>query len=293
MSDRGVSTVLDVALCLVLVGAAVVTVAGVHAPAPDPAGRAADETAALLASTTATVDYSLSGAAARSDDPAFPRTSGPGFERTAHGSLGSLLAEAALRNISRDGQSITPLGSAFTDAVRSAVAPVLVGDGWRAQVVARWVPYEDADLRGVVTVGRPPPSNADVHVATLSVPSGTAPDRPARRLAREGYTELARGLARGLVSERFPTPETRHALDGAYPRPRLTALRYEGFADAYGTDVSAQVAADAPGAANDRLVGEMTGALADDMRESFRSPRAAAETAAFGTVTIVVRTWSP
>lgn len=292
MSDRGVSTVLDVALCLVLVSAAVLTVAGVHAPRPDPAARAAGETAAALASTTATVNYSLSGAA-ETADAEFPRTDGQGFERTAHGTLGSLLAEAALANLSLDAHRVTDTGGAFAAAVRDAIAPLLVGTGWRGQVVARWTPYEGSDLRGAVRAGAEPPPDADVHTATLSVPSGMAATRSVDRLARLGYVGLARGMARGVVRERFPPAETRQALAGAYPRPRLTVLRYEGFADAYGVDMGAQVAVDAAGAANDRLVAAMADALADDMRDRFESPHGAAETAAFGTVTVVVRTWSP
>jgi hypothetical protein len=292
--ERGVSTVLDVALCLVLVTAAVLTVAGVQQPQPDPSARAAGETATALSTTTATVSYSLSGVAGASSTPEFPRTRGPGFERHAHGTLASLLARAALANLSVGGDPVSRLGGPFGEAVRAAVAPQLVGARWRGQVVARWEPFPGASMRAAFSVGSEPPPDAAVHVATLAIPSGVEPPfTPVHRAADGGFVELGRAVASAVVWSRFPPGRTRQALQGAYPEPRLTELRYRRLASRFGTTVGQQVRADAPTDANERLAAAMVGGISDRLRTRFDDPAAAAAAIELGTITVVVRTWSP
>lgn len=293
---RAISTVLDVGLCLVLVTAAVATVAGVHVPAStaDHARPAAGETATTLSTATTTVTYSLSEVVEGSDRPSFPRTTGQGFTRSRHGTYASLLARAAFANLSLGDRAVAGIGDPFVAAVESSVRPLLVGRGWRAQVVARWTPHPGSDLAGVVRVGATPPPDSTVHAATVTVPSGVAlTDGPPEAAAPTGFRQLGRALARGLVERQFPPERTRRALRGAYPEPGLTALRYRAFTDAIDADVATPVRAEAPSVANERLVVALADRLTAGLRDRYADPSTARERLDPGTVTIVVRTWSP
>lgn len=180
MSDRAVSTVLDVSLCLLLVGAAVLTLTGVPAPEADPAAGTADAVATSLAATETTVDYARAG-----------RT------RHAHGSLAGLLADAAVVNGTPDD------APNFTAAVARATLPALAGEGWHGRVVATWRPYEGADRGGSVTAGPAPPPGADVHAATMRLPSGFAPASGSVRdaAARADYQGVADVLVDATLDE--------------------------------------------------------------------------------------------
>lgn len=174
VTDRAVSTVLDVSVCLLLVGAATLTLSTAPVAGPDPSAGRAEELATTLAGSTATVTYR---------------------QRTARGTYAGLLADAA-RTDARPG-----LGrDAFRGAVVAATRPVLGGDGWRAQVVVTWRPYEGADV-GRVVVGEAPPPSADVHAATTLVPSGLGAVGPAAEAAatRDGYRGVADVLADALL----------------------------------------------------------------------------------------------
>lgn len=177
VTDRGVSTVLDVSVCLLLVGAAVLTLLGAPRGGPDPSADRADEIASTLAGSTATVSYGHAGE-----------------NRTAHGTLAGLLADAAVSNA-------TPAtGQGFRSAVANVTRPALGAPDWRGQVLVTWRPYEGADGRAGVRVGWPPPSDADVHTATTHVPSGLSPVRQEAKTAaeRDGYRGVAAVLARSL-----------------------------------------------------------------------------------------------
>jgi len=174
VSDRAVSTVVDVAVCLLLVGAAALTLTGAPIAEPDPATGRAEELASTLAGSTGTVVYADAGR-----------------ERTARGTLAGLLAAAAVTNR-------TPAtGDGFRQAVANATRPALGAREWRGQVTATWRPYEGADPGGTVVVGPTPPPGVDVHAATTGVPSGLDPRRRAilTEADRDGYTGVATLLA--------------------------------------------------------------------------------------------------
>lgn len=143
---RGVSTVVDAALCLLLVSAAALALAGVERSPPPERGDAA-AVAESLAATTATVDYRLPASAVERDRPR---------NRTAHGTLASLLADAA-RLDRRD----RPRG--FAARVRTHVETWLRGFDARVQVRV------DAGSPPPLVVGRSPPPDATVDAATLRV----------------------------------------------------------------------------------------------------------------------------
>ena len=163
---RGVSTVLDVALCLLLVSASALVLAGTpvtdrpsrqHGVDPD----SADEIADLLATSTARVNYS----AGDRDRTARDRTT---HDRTAHDTLAGLLASAVRADASNDAPATA---STFTRAVTDRVTRELARTGIDAQVVAR-SPATRADRDPPDTrlvAGRAPPPNVDVHAAALVV----------------------------------------------------------------------------------------------------------------------------
>jgi hypothetical protein len=289
------STVLDAALCLLLVGASVGALVGVDpgrdasAGAPDPSADA--ET---LATATATVNYTLAPGArrARGTDVAFPDAGGPEFERTVHGPLSGLLARAAL---GRAGVAGDPLTRARADLVASARESVRAAvGGANTQVVADWRPYAGAPVGGRVAVGDDPPPDADVRAARLTVARGEAvdPDRAARAADR-GYGPLARVVAERTVATLFPAAEMRFALGADYPVSALVRHRYRRAAALTGVDLGpGELDRSRVETANDRLERALADRVERDLRERFDSPAAAARTVRVGEVRVVVRRWS-
>lgn len=177
VSDRAVSTVIDVSLGLLLVGAAVLTLLSTPMPGTDPAEGRAEEVATTLAGSTVAVSYE-----------------GGEGTRTSRGTYAGLLADAAVSN--RTPSSGRDLRSAVADATR----PVLGGPDWRADVVATWRPLEGASSVATVQIGREPPNDVDVHVATMAVSSGFTPVREEALIAaeRRGFAGVAAVLAAAL-----------------------------------------------------------------------------------------------
>lgn len=292
---RGVSTVVDVTVFLLLVGGAVATlVAGTSAIPPDGDNPAA-ENARLLATTTATVDYSLAPAArSPTDGVTFRRTNGSDFERTAHGTLASLLADAAVGSAGLHGTEFSRASTDFRRALRATVRERIGRSDVETSVVAIWRPYPDASVGGRFRVGDAPPRDADVHAATVRVDSGMSTSGGAVRQAakRDGYRGVARVLAADVVEGLFPPRRTRLALRGDYPVDALTVQRYRRTATVLDARNPGVGEAGVDGA-NERLAEEFERLLATDLGTRYDSPGDAAAAVETGTVRIVVRTWSP
>lgn len=286
------STVLDAALCLLLVSASVGTLAVVD-PSPTAATPPdADARAETVATATATVNYTLAPGARRATGTgvAFPRTEGPEFGRTAHGPLSGLLARAALGRVAVGDERLThardDLAAGVSEAVSAAVG------GARTQVVADWRPYPGAPVGGRVTVGDDPPPTADVDAARLAVGRGEAVDRErARRAAARGYGPLARLVANRTVETLFPADEMAFALAADYPVSALVRHRYRRAAALTGADVG-EVDHDRVDEANDRLAAALAARFERDMAARFDSPGRAARAVRVGEVRVVVRRWS-
>jgi hypothetical protein len=299
-ADRAISTTLDATLALVLMSAAVLTVAFVPPPAMESPHDSADRTADLLGSATTVVNYSLAPGArfADPDVTEFPVTGGPEFRRTAHGTLAELLARAAVGNLAVDGAQVTHTSDRFERGVeertRSAVSRPRVHVG----VVAVWRPYPEADVRGRVAVGNRPPPTADVHGATLSVPGPFPPvgDRVVDETNRSDYRGVAETLANATVSGLFPVDRTRFALQADYPVRRLVRHRYRRAGALFTPDEGNRPFADGavPNAttANRQLTRTLADRYETDLRERYPTARAAARDVTVGRVVITVRTWS-
>lgn len=141
--SRGVSTVVDATLCLLLVSAAALTLAGVDS-GPNPQSPDAGRVAEALAATTATVDYRLPAGAVAENRPR---------NRTARGTLAALLGDAVRVDRRTDG--------GFVAGVRARVERWLRRFPGGVQVRAAV-----GDRRPLVVGGTPPPG-VRVDAATL------------------------------------------------------------------------------------------------------------------------------
>lgn len=288
---RGASTVLDAAVFLLLVTAAVATLTASIAPVDDApgAGRAAE----IVATSTVALDYSLAPGARHADERlvTFPVESSPEFGRTAHGTHASLLASAAVGNVAVRGTQLTHTYDGFERAVANATE-----NATRRRVAVRavWTPYRGAPVRGRVSAGPEPPVDADVSAVTLTVASDLPTVRGrARDAAREdGYAGVARVVARAVVRGLFPPNETRLALHGDYPVDALTEYRYRRAGRLLNASVAGPVDDIETGRANRRLSRSLAAAFERDLRASFSTPEAAARAVQVGEVRVVVRRWS-
>lgn len=290
---RAVSTVADVALCLLLVSAAVGTLAlPVSSPSDQRPESAPDATAEALAAATVSVPYALD--TGEVNDAATDATTDSGeADRVAHGSYATLLAEAAVENATLDGRPLSNASDGFERAVASTVSNATHATGGRTHVAARWTPYPGAVTRGVVTAGPHPPPDAPTAAATLAVPS-RFPDTRERALdaaRQEGFAGVARVLAAATVEGWFPPDRARLALRGDHPVDALLDRRYRRTAALLGTSVAGPVEATEPRRANARLRAALARQYESDLRRRFDSPQAAARTVRIGEVRVVVTTW--
>ena len=156
MTNRAVSSILDVTVCLLLISASAITLT--HAPmAPDrEESDRADATLDVLTTSTTWVEYAPPNAS--------------GSNRTAHGTLASLLAAGAVANVTAHGESITPKSDAFRRVVARAVRRMATRMDVRMQVLARWQPKLGDPVRGRFVVGPSPPPSVAVHAASTTVP---------------------------------------------------------------------------------------------------------------------------
>ncbi|NHN58059.1 MULTISPECIES: hypothetical protein [Halorussus] len=170
---RAVSTVLDAALCLLLVSASALTLAGTPtgpSTAADP--DTADEAAELLATSTARVTYEADGA---DTEAAMGAESGStARNRTVHDTLAGLLASAATADAT--GSRAPPAARSTADAisfVRAVTARVDRAlrrlDGGVQVIAQRNASALSGTPHGRVVAGDAPPPEADVHAARFAV----------------------------------------------------------------------------------------------------------------------------
>lgn len=292
---RGVSTVVDATLFLLVLGVAVATLVGVPAVVDEEPVDRADAIAEHLATGTERVDYSLAPAA-RALDGGPPRTigTGPAFRRSAHGTFASLLADAAVATVTVDGERLSVDGDAFEAAVVNATERRTRQRNVSVRVSAIWKPYLDAPVEGRVTTGERPPPTADVNAATIGVDGAMPKSRKRARAVAEtdGYRGVARVVANATVEGLFPPERTRLALRGDYPVDALVADRYADFRDALGAKPRRPRATDDVDAVNAELTALFADRLERDLRSRFETPTAAARNVSTGTVSVTVRTWS-
>ena len=289
--SRATSTVVDVTAFLLLVGAAVAVVVNGAAVEQATTENPAAERTELLATSTATVEYAL---AVPGDPPPWTTNATATRQRTAHGTLAELLAEAAMGRASFEGHRLSRAGSEFEQRVATTTRNRLHERGRRTAVRAHWEPYRSAPLNASMRVGERPPPGADVDAATTTVPSpAPAVGERARRAASQGgYSDVAAVVASAVIEGLFPPRQAQLALDGDYPEGRLMERRYRRMG-ALTRAGQLSVESTAATELNAKLTETLTARFERDMRTRFDSPQAAARAVDTGTVSVTVRTWEP
>jgi len=289
--SRAVSTVVDVTVFLLLVGAAAAVLSSNAAVEQPSTANPASRQAELLGTSTANVSYAL-------DPPGSPpnwtTNATARHHRTAGGTLAELLAAATMSGVGMDDRRLSTAGRGFERAVANSTRSRLVERDRLTAVRVHWEPYRGAPIDAKMRLGRRPPPSADVRAATLSVPSPMADvSAKAERSAQtRGYDGVASVVARAVVNGLFPPERTRLARAGDYPANELTTARYRRLATL--TDAGElRVTEESPETLNDRVQRALAAELSRDMRTRFDDPTAAAETIRTGTVRITVRTWEP
>lgn len=291
MDLRGASTVLDTVLFVVLVGVAVTVLAGADTGPQGGPDRLADETADVLATSTTSVAFERSGSLR--GGPAADAEASVTVDRRAHGTYAELLAAAAVADPTLRRRPLTGTGDDFEAATRDATVRALPREAANVEVRATWRPYTHGRLGGTVVAGRAPPPDADVSVATLTVPSGFPNASRDIDPTATTYDRVARAVAESVVAGLFPENRTRDALASEGPDRAVVASRYRQTAAVLGIDPPRALADGDVRAANRRLVAALAPAVETDLTREFDSPEAAAEAVAVDRVRIVVRTWSP
>jgi hypothetical protein len=284
-----VNAAVDAAVFLLLLGAAVVGLTAADAgPGTTDADGDADAVANVLATSTATVNYTLSPGARRAAESGvdFERTAGPEFERTTHGSLAGLLARAAVGTAGFGDDPLTHARDDFRSAVRDAVTARLAPVGLRVDAV--WRPYPGSPVEGRVAVGEAPPPTATTDAATLSVPAGT---RPLAANETRDFASLSNAVAGRTVETLAPAGRTRLALRGDAPVSTLVRYRYDRLAAELNAPVASQTADADTEAANRRLAAALAPRVESDLRARYDSAEDAAAAVGVDEVRIVVRTW--
>lgn len=286
---------LDVTVFLLVIGVAVATLVSVPMPTDEDGTDRADAIAEDLATGTERVEYSLAPAARALDgDPPVDITDGPRYTRSAHGTVASLLADAAVATMTVDGERISPDGEAFESAVATATEQRTNRENVSVQVRALWRPYPDASIQGEVVAGATPPPTASVNAASVTV-DGPMPESRQDAIdaaATDGYRGVASAVANATVDGILPPKRTRYALRGDYPVDALVAARYVGMSHAVGGEHGRPTAQDDVEQRNAALADAMAARLEDDLRDRFDTPAAAARNVSTGRVTVTVRTWS-
>lgn len=270
---RGISSVVDVTVFLLLVSAAVATLALVPDPKPD--AVMVDDRANVLSSVTADVEYTHGGA-----------------DRQAHGTVASLLARGAIANATVDGRPLSDDHRAFARRIRNVTLRTL-GPENRTQVVVRWTPYGGSPIRGTFRVGPTPPPRRDVSVTTITVPAPTSriDGRAATQARTSGFRGVASATARTTADALLP--ESRATLPSGRPSPGSAVVsdRFRTLADATRTSVDGPLSRGNVSLARRRIVEGLTDRFAADMRTRFDEPVEAAESLRIETVRIALRRW--
>ena len=254
------STVLDVTVCLLLVGVAVGTLA---VAIPDEGAKhTVDSDPAAETVTTVTAGVSADTG------------------HRAHGTLAQHLARAVLLSATLEGEPL--FSSPYPAAVRETVEADTAD---RVHVTARWTPYPGGPLNATLSAGPTPPSTADVAATTVTVDSGVV-------VSDESAEPNATSVSEAYINRTFPPERTRIELVDPRTASR-TAGRYREVGDTLGVDIGASITEALPRRANERLSTALASRLDDDHDSKTAGSNAASSDADPETVEIVVRRWEP
>lgn len=301
--DRAVNTVADVSLAIVVVTVAIALVAA--APNDEQAdGEAieADRTAEVVSTATLAVPYTVEPVVDDMDRE--PEYDAADLRRVSHGSVATLLADAAVASLADSDQRLTPAGEAYEAAIAGRFQARFVGSNFETNVTAIYRPYEGANLGGTATVGEAVPPDAEYSSVHLSVPSGieAVSATAENRIEHEGdFEAVATPIANALTEGYLPPLDAKRALESSGLERALTVYRYEQMAALIdGTDpddrrVRRNLPRDSarPAQINRYLATRLAAQIAEDLESRYESAYAAADGTTTGEITVVVRTWEP
>jgi hypothetical protein len=198
MSSRGLSTALDVSICLLLVSAAVLTLSTTRVTGPEPA-TAPTETLAVLAA--------VSGNASSG-------TLSTPIER-----LAAAAVDVARGNVTRARERT------------EHVAALLNRTPGSNQVIVIWEPLPSFQTTGEVVVGEAPPPTAGVDAVRVVIPIGGSIGAPGlQRTPAAGFDRLAMVVARAISTRLDPPCDTlRDVRSGRCPVGTTTNTREEAL----------------------------------------------------------------
>lgn len=310
---RGVSTVADVSLALLLLVAAMgVLVTFAETDQREHRPTDTDYTAQAVTGSTMNTSYTVTAAMEeyyQSHHPADNPYEADDLRRVSHGPIAAQVAAIAVANLTVDGERASRETVEYRRTLDEHLQTRLLGSRFETSVSAIWQPFDGANVRGGVELGQQPPPDADVSTTTITV-SSDVPKARARAVdavtaAEDGqaYSALAETVANATVAGYFPELETQRALERTGVDTHLTRYRYERLAIALGANAS--VFDDegwlAPSSANvtaanaylaERLAIVFESRLDELDGTRFESAADAARTVSTGTVTITIRTWT-
>lgn len=181
----------------------------------------------------------------------------------------------------------------MTTVVANATRSALPPEETNVEVRATWRPYPNSKLGRTIAVGDPPPDDADVSVATVTVASGF-PNVTGDLPADPSYDLVAAAVAEAVIEGLFPPDRTRDALASEGPDRAIVAERYAtaSASDALNADTEGYLAEGEVESANDALAARLAARLRPELVATFDSPTAAVRALSVDRVRIVVRTWS-
>ena len=306
---RGVSTVADVSLAILVLVAAIAVLATfadgterTHDPSQGP------NTAETLGASTVNASYSMEPVLAADEFPGDNGYSDDELQRVSHGPIAGQVGAGAVSNVTFDVHTEpTPLsiaGSEYVEAIDEAVQASLVESSFESNVSGDWQPYEGASIRGEVAVGQQPPPEVETSLTTLAVPSGI-PDLREEALGavenEDDYGTVARIAAEALIERLVPRLESQRALESSGLERELAVYRYRRVAtvvDRVSPDDEAiaenleRESADTA-ALNKYLTGALAVQLNAELEATFETAQAAARALRMHEVTVTVRTWDP
>jgi len=321
VTERGVSTVADVSLALLLVAASLAVLVS-YADSADPAHDAAEAeyTTETLLSSTVDVTYSVEPAVddAHETTDLTPPAGAAEYDqaalrRVSHGPVVAHVGDAAVTNVRFGNDSLSPAAEAYTARLDEIVRSRLVNASFETHVSALWAPFGgESPIGGTAEVGPSPPAYEDVSATTVTVPSDIPAARTEAVAAVSGpddFEAVARVVASAVVEGYLPEPASQRALESRGVDRALTVARYtrlhETLAPEAGPEEDSFEAALARRSANaSRAKGILTDALTRQI-EAFLEPAAsappsegplgdavsAAKQVTTGTVTVTIRTW--
>jgi hypothetical protein len=229
-ANRSVSTVLDVALALLLISASVTLMfVFLEEETRESVPVEADRTAETLAGVTTTVEYSLDETVEHDDANIFTEGDDHAFERSTHGTIPELLAEGAVGSVEFWGIEYTRESADLTQSVDGAVRNETTVMDHSVRLDAIWRPYQGASITGRTGAGQRVPPDADVHSVTMSVPSGFENITQEVSAAYSGdgdFNESAQVIAEAIIDGFLPSEKMQRALESSSFERELALYRY-------------------------------------------------------------------